>query len=184
MSYVHGSAEGRIEARPGGGKCVFTRPQGIEFENLSQEACGIGLANRLASPPGRSVTRPGMQIGVGCHAAPKRRQRVCRWSSAPRGVPHSSRSEGWRTNGFPKRLRLVNQSPTPRVGGHPPRAPPCLPGGSAVDVCICHAPPDRRPHSRQSHPPSMPGRHRRKERDRPQVVGGTDRVKESKNRTV
>ena len=42
------------------------------------------------------------------------------------GVPHSSRSEGWGTDGSAKRFRLANPSPTPCLArnGAPNRFPP------------------------------------------------------------
>lgn len=48
---------------------MFTRPQGIAFKNLSQEACGTDwrasllVASRLAGPAGRSFTKAVIQIG-------------------------------------------------------------------------------------------------------------------------
>ena len=62
---------------------MFTRPQGIAFKNPSQEACGTGLASRLAGPAGRSITKAVIQIGsklprspknggTGCVAGPQR----------------------------------------------------------------------------------------------------------------
>ena len=50
---------------------MFTRPQRIALKNRSQEACGIGLASRLAGPAGRSIKKAVLQTGSKLPRSPK-----------------------------------------------------------------------------------------------------------------
>ena len=50
---------------------MFTRPQGIALKNRSQEACGRGLASRLAGPAGRRITRAAIQTPSKLLCTPK-----------------------------------------------------------------------------------------------------------------
>ncbi len=156
---------------------MFTRPQGIAFKNLPQEACGTGwqpsllVASRLAGPAGRRIagtrlpidfkpSRSVKSVALGVSlvlsalltAAALRlpdlhwlawisflplfvvvRSLGCpvpsRGGGRNRRVPHSSRSEGWGTDGSAKRLRLVNPSPTLSSGKNGAPAAAALAGG-------------------------------------------------------
>ena len=50
---------------------MFTRPQGVALENLSQQARGTGLASRLAGPAARSITKTVIQMGSKLSPRPK-----------------------------------------------------------------------------------------------------------------